>query len=383
MVHYCLSSKTHSEKWILEALASRWGSQITPVTIMIPDNDDQLHDIVKIAVQNCVDGSLAAILKENGHTNAKLTRYLSIPGLIREKIALRDFAQVRSILQELKNSHIDNILLKGWAFTAILYMQDPLQRFSSDVDILVNPQQISNAIGVLNRLGYQIAENEPWPNFNFRYGYSANYSNPNWITVGLHSGLIPTLLPQLKAWQNLIFRCNEVTFNDLPIQTLSPEDTIVYLSAHLALHHQYHSAIFRYYDIALMITKSLAIDWDRVILTSAQWGCVLSLRNTLNHINDIWNDIIPARVLEQLQKTKVSRHEKRLHYWAAERAHTPFSNFMTWLLNQKNIFKQMRFLIEITFPSIEYMHKRYGKKQRGLNWTLYFKRWANALQSMR
>lgn len=378
-----MSFKTHSEKWILEALALRWHSFTTPSTISLPDNDDQLHDIVKIAVQNCVDGSLAAILIENGHAKAKLTKYLSIPGLIREKVALRDFDQVKSILQEFKNSNIDNILLKGWAFTAILYAQDPLQRFSSDVDILVNPQQIDNAIDVLHRLGYHTAENEPWPNFNFRFGYSANYTNPNWITVGLHSGLIPMLLPQLKAWQELKYRCNEIIFNGLYAQTLSPEDTIVYLSAHLALHHQYHSAIFRYYDIALMITKPFAIDWDRVVLTSAQWGCVLALQNTLNCINDIWNDIIPAQVLEQLQKIKVSRHEKRVHYWAAEHDHTPFSNFITWLLNQKNILQQIRFLSEITFPSIAYMQKRYGEKPRGLNWVLYFKRWANALQTMR
>lgn len=380
MVRNWLSSKTQSEQWILEALAYRWRS-LSTYSLTLPDNDEQLRDIVNTSVQHCVNGILAATLREHGFYQAKLTKYLSLPGRIKEKIAFRDYDQVKSILQEFKNSNIDHILLKGWAFTAMLYAQDPLQRFSSDVDILVNPEQIEKAIGALNRIGYHSAENEPWPNFNFRYGYSTNYTNPNWITVGLHTGLIPMLLPPIKAWQELRERNYEILFNGHSVHALSPEDTIVYLCAHLALHHQYHSAMFRYYDIALIITKSSSIDWDQVISTSARWGCILSLQCTLKLINDIWDDIIPANVFTRIQKIKISNRERRVHYWSAEHAHTSFSHFMTWLLNQKSIFKQLCFLLEITFPSNTYIRTRYGKKPRGLNWTLYITRWVNALQS--
>jgi len=365
--------KISARDWVLHTLSTRWTHE--PI-IEIPNEDVVFEtEIVRLCMANNVDGIVSAILNEKDGHNSNVKRWISIARSIKSKKAYQEADQVRKILSVFHKQEIPTILLKGWSFVPLLYNDDPATRFSVDVDILVNPDFINKGIKLLEGMGYKAAEREPHPGYNFRYGYGCSYVKREWVTIGLHSGLLPLKLSNMDLWHEVWERKHSIAFGTETVNVLSPEHNIVYLCGHLALHHQYHPAISRYYDLALLIKTISQIDWNRVINTAQRWGIILALKNVSLELNRLWGKIVPEDVVEQMTHKIGSARDLAIHYWAAEKDHSPFTFIMTCLINQRSAVEKIRFIAETTFPSVDYMKERYGGVPRGLIWVRYFERW--------
>lgn len=346
-------------------------------------DDDSINNIVNLAIKNRVAGMLVRILIDAGFIDKPITKRLSYPGMVIKNHSQVKSGQVELILEELSKSGIRFILLKGWAFIFQVYHNDPTERLTEDIDILICSNRVSQAKRVLNKLGYVVADNELRPGFNFRYSYNTNYGKPGWIAIGLHTSLLPFTIDKEAIWNELYDRSIPVVINSTRVRVLSPEDNVAYLSGHLAYHHQYHSALFRYYDIALQIQQINPIDWNRVSLLANKWGMTIALLNTLTKVKQLWSDIVPDSRIREMQTCHPAKREKKLHYWAAELEHSPYTNFMVTFYTQKSTADRFDYLREMMFPSPTYMRRRYGDKKSFLNWVHYVTRFIKGISQIR
>jgi hypothetical protein len=363
--------------WVCRWLAVRWGKP--PHSLPDPT---QTQQIVAFCAENRLSGALYQILQqESSLQGSDLLRWLKLGADLLATPMQRQKAHVKQILAVFGEKNIPVLVLKSWAFYPWLYQNDPSSRPGIDLDLLIQPQNTQAAQNVLLELGYQLQSGEPWPGFLQRYAYTSVYTQPGWIPIGLHTGLLPIGKQQANMIPT-IFQQAQILLAEENLRTLSQEDTILYLSGHLALHHQYHPALFRYYDLVLLLQIGSPTDWEKVFAQAQTWNLTLSLRQTLHKVEELWPGSIPESIFERINTLSVSPTEYRLHHWAAERPHNPFSALIVSLLNQSNWQTRLRYLSEIAIPSPDYMRKRYEreKNRRSLLY-LYFIRWKRALKS--
>ncbi len=367
------------QRWVCDWLATRWSKQHAEAQPL--PNLAQAQQIVAFCAENRLSGALYQILRHQASLQGSdLLRWLKLGADLLGNPMQRQKQHFKQLLSAFEEHQLFVLVLKSWAFYPWLYQNDPSGRPGIDLDLLIQPKDIRTAQNVLQELGYTLQSSEPWPGFLQRYAYTSVYTQPGWMPIGLHTGLLPIGQRQTEMIQTIFEQANKI-HNEQDLWTLCKEDTILYLSGHLALHHQYHPALFRYYDLALLLHTDPPIDWTKVLAEAKVWHLTLPLRQTLGQVERVWPGSVPQQVFEHLNAQPISRSERRLHRWAAERPHNAFSALIVSLLTQSNWRTRIRYLSEIAIPSPDYMRKRYGKKQKGSLVSLYFIRWQHALSS--
>lgn len=160
----------------------------------------------------------------------------------------RFFHQVTRVLRALKDVDCPVVVLKGAALAETVYGDGAL-RPMVDVDLLVPPSGVRAAEAVLTRLGYVPQLADPWPGFSQRYQNSMAYLHPSgrplpWM-VGLHWHLFDVPYYRRIRPEGWFGRAQPARVAGVDTLVPSPEDHLVYLCGHLALHHQYNSDLLR------------------------------------------------------------------------------------------------------------------------------------------
>ncbi|MFW5916564.1 MAG: nucleotidyltransferase family protein [Bacteroidota bacterium] len=169
---------------------------------------------------------------------------------IQQRNAQKALAHVEQTirLQSLFNKEgIPAIFLKGVALSQILY-GDPLLKNSIDIDVLVSLKHIGQAAELLQKQGYRmiypdIRLSKRQKRINYRISHHYDFQHPEkGVRVELHWKLInpQVLLP--FSFDFLYRRSVKVKLHEHPVNTLSMEDYIIYLSVHGAKHRWYNLA---------------------------------------------------------------------------------------------------------------------------------------------
>lgn len=360
------------EQWVSAWLGVGLGVRQPPP---MPDGADFNRQVVEFCHRHWVGGLLARQLEANEtYQCSDLLHWLKLA----QNLALAPSAGweegVGQVLHALRGMPV--IVLKGWALIYTQYKGDASLRQTTDLDVLLSPGSFLAARQRLLALGYAPFSPQPWESFYQTVRLGENLYKPGTVPVGLHQSTLP--LPgkrEAAMIEDWFSHAQAVEIAGEPAFSLCAEDNLIYLCAHLALHHQYHPALFRYYDmVALLIKVGAAFDWAAVLRRAQDWQLVLPLQRCLTRLDELWRGVIPAERLAQVLALPATGAERRLHHWSAEKAHTAFTSLGEMLVSQISARAQTRLVLGTLCPSPAYMRWRYGRKPRGLGWLAYLQR---------
>lgn len=147
------------------------------------------------------------------------------------------------LFHALQDSEIPFLVLKGWAFIPDLYPDPTVGRPMGDIDLLVKPQDFSNAVKLLFDLGYKA--NSKYPNYGFDKGSShlpeeLAFANAVGVAIDLHQHIFPTF------WSKTAYPIDmDVVWNSRQpykdwcgdtLERLSPELNFLHLISHITRH---------------------------------------------------------------------------------------------------------------------------------------------------
>jgi hypothetical protein len=177
-----------------------------------------------------------------------------------------------------------------------------------DVDVLVRPEDVPAVIARARRLGLErVADRHSLP-FDLRFGATVvltraghDLSRPS---IDLHWRLIEdwrygdaAQAWLARAWQ----RAQPATFAGQPVLSLAPGDLLMYLAAHLALHHAFGGWLW-HCDIALLLALGAPeLDWDTTLEAGELTGFKGALALALAASAAMFGTAVPADVRARLQ----------------------------------------------------------------------------------
>ncbi len=297
---------------------------------------------------------------------------------------IRFFAEVRQVVSQLHAAGVAVILLKGAALAYTLYPDPSAVRPMVDVDVLIPAQQTPRAHQVLTARGYAHLAAEPWPGFYRRYrnsrAYRRNSGGEAPYVVGLHWHLLDIPHYERIPMPQWFADAQPLGPAGPPASVPAVEDHLVYMSAHLALHHQNDPALFRYYDLAALIHHAgEELDWEGVISRAKTWHFVCALQQVGAQIELLWPGTVPPEVGQKLADLKPTVSDRWIYSQTAARR-TPASDALLYWLTLPGVIRRLRYLLETAFPSPTYMRTRY-QPHPPYTWPLtYLRRFSNLIK---
>jgi putative nucleotidyltransferase-like protein len=192
------------------------------------------------------------------------------------------------LIKALESAHVPVIALKGLVLGA-RYYADPADRPMRDVDLLVRREHVETVLHAAADLGLHRFDDRHSLAFDLRFGSAlvltptpADDSRPS---IDIHWGLFVDGTvgtepgPSLdRIWE----RAAPLDIAGMRLLALDPDDMLLHLAAHLAIHHAFGGLLW-YCDLALMLRDpATGLDWNAIIARAEG----LRLRGVLSLVLD-------------------------------------------------------------------------------------------------
>jgi hypothetical protein len=214
----------------------------------------------------------------------------------RNNLAFRSAAEVIGLLTQ---RGIETLVLKGAALS-ILHYRDSGARAMEDVDVLVRPDHVTAALGVLRARGWTPTFFGEQPGglteaylsthhgtgFRDAKGQSFDlhwYASQDACLPGADDGLWRASVP--------------LTIAGAETRALAASDQLYHVCAHAYASGEAH---LRWVADALTLMRGSAIDWSRVVALAEDRRMVLPVRLALSFLRRELDAAVPAEVLERL-----------------------------------------------------------------------------------
>ena len=235
--------------------------------------------------------------------------------------------QLRDIDEAAARINLELILLKGAALIE-LEPDYAARRVMDDADLLVRPRDRKKLKLMLGSLGYQPAPHDP----------NALFHPQKEAPIDISSEIFYTDKAQFeRLWENSKAAASSFT----SIFMLEPEELLVHLFAHAAVHHAEITQHWRS-DIQLAESLSGRIKWDKFHEKIIEYG--------LKEAWDVFNGQLPSTLRGMFYKLLLSRA-------------VPAKGFIAIFLYSRS-WKKALFVAEELFPSSEFLKDRYGLRNR-------------------
>ena len=287
---------TATRRWLIGALVALGGRCPLPAVPPALDWDALLAD----AEAEDLLPALGAALTAGG---------LSAPAAVRRRLAdalavarARHLVMTRALAAVLSRFAVDGIAampLKGPALAETVY-PDPALRPFADLDVLVRPGDRRRADAALRALGHRrVADGHSW-DFDIDYDGATLYETADGVHVDLHWAL---LTEPRYAWNHdeaagVWQRAVPLTVAGVRAVGLSPEDLVLYLATHLAVHHAL-AGLRLHWDVALVLAGR-PLDWQAALARAARWRVRHALYLVLHGVETAFGPLVPPSVLTAL-----------------------------------------------------------------------------------
>jgi hypothetical protein len=210
-------------------------------------------------------------------------------------------SELGRVLRRCAAERLAVIVLKGPVLAESVY-PDPALRPFSDLDLLVRPEDRLRMDAVLRHLGHRrVADEHSW-DFDIAYDGATVYESPGHVRVDLHWALLTEprfvcALDEAGIWE----RSAEITVAGEAARGLGREDLILYMAAHLAVHHSL-AGLLRYWDVALLLGNGAGpVDWPALQARAARWRTGRALYFVLLGAQTLFEAPVPPAVLAALR----------------------------------------------------------------------------------
>jgi hypothetical protein len=208
-----------------------------------------------------------------------------------------------SLLRRCAAEGPETIVLKGPVLADRLYA-DPALRPCSDLDLLVRRADRFWMDALLRGLGHRhVADAHSW-DFDVAHDGATVYETAEGVRIDLHWALLtePRFVwraAEAEVWQ----RSEAITVAGAPARGLGREDLLLYLAAHLAVHHSL-AGLRRYWDVALLLERDGdGLDWPGLLARGRDWRVGQALALVLVRAHTLFGAPVPPAVLATLAPT--------------------------------------------------------------------------------
>ena len=223
----------------------------------------------------------------------------------------RLFYDVSALLESLRAAGIETMILKGAAL-ALLYYQDLGLRSMGDVDILIRPHDVPNAVDTLLKLGWKRMEHTARVlTETYLYArHAINYSSDRIAKLDLHWHVMEeTNHPNGDElfWSGAI----RTTVRGVETLAMNPTDQLLHVCAHEA---QWTPIPLPRWIVDVMTVLRASdgnIDWNRFVTHTRGLGLVLPVREALQYVVDVARAPIPSSVLNSLYRLPLTKGDER------------------------------------------------------------------------
>ena len=215
----------------------------------------------------------------------------------------RHLLMTRELTRVLRGCAADGlavITLKGPVLAETVY-PDPALRPFSDLDLLVRPEDRPRADATLRALGYvPLADEHSW-DFDMAFDGATVYESAGGVRVDLHWTLLTEARyawcePRARAvWKRAV----PLTLAGEPALGLAPEDLVLHLATHFAVHHSL-TGLLRQWDLALVLART-PVEWPVLLRRARAWRVRRALFFTLLTVSAAFPTVVPVRVLGRLR----------------------------------------------------------------------------------
>lgn len=360
-------SSTDSEiRLLISILGSRWDSSYLDRFVdAVSAADFDWDGLLRTAVREALPPLLYLSLRDQAWLPEEIRARLRHDYFRNARRNVLLFRQLEQVLDELAIAGIPTVTLKGAALAPYIY-KNPAVRPMSDLDVLVQPQNVTEALGILRRIGYEDTRPEARPGDTLSYENETMLQKAGEPTVllELHWNLFDSPYYQhnmsLDAyWETAI----KVDFGSSPTLILGPEAQLLHLSGHLLLHHSGadQASLLWTFDLARVIEHyRQQLDWEKLSTWAQEQDLVLSLQSALSKVAQLWPEVLPEHVLPQIMALDPTAAERRVvAQMTADRR--PVANRFWGDLNaMPDWASRWRYALHSLFPSISYMKQRYS-----------------------
>ena len=272
--------------------------------------------------------------------------------------------QLSGVLSVFEREGVPVIPLRGPALADLLY-RDPGLRPFTDLDLLIPEKHLPRALPLLAALGYRHMEaGLPLPHeLAWRHAASFTAEDPDTLPIDLHWGVVdyPGIAPAAAInHQELWDRAVRVEGPGGIRWGLCPEDLLIYLALHWAVHHALSGLIWEL-DLALLISRhGQALDWDAVSERAVRWRVRSALFFALQEVQKHFEVTIPPWVLARLRAAGV-RHA--LLDWLRHRGEERLErlDYLVPFLVMDKGSDLLRAFASAAVPPASWLRCRYGK----------------------
>ena len=211
-------------------------------------------------------------------------------------------AELARLLKEFERAGVPVIPLKGLALADTLYPH-PALRPATDIDVLIRRADLETVDALLQRLDYRRLADAHSFAFDAAHDRATLYEAPSGVHVDLHWALSSE--PRY-AWNE----ANTATVWDRAVRTpmggemalaLCPEDLLIYLAVHLAVHHALAGVLW-YYDVYLLLARAEeGLDWEAVKHRAVRWRARAAVYFVLVELERLFDASIPAPLMTALR----------------------------------------------------------------------------------
>jgi hypothetical protein len=203
------------------------------------------------------------------------------------------------------------MILKGAAL-ALLYYRDLGLRSMGDVDVLIRPHDVANAIETLTDLGWRKMRDTPHvlTETYLHARRAINYSSDTIANLDLHwHAMDETHFPggDDEFWTGAI----QTTVRGIETRAMNPTDQLFHVCAHETLWTPIPLPRWIVDVMAILKASGDDIDWSRFISHARRLGLVLPVREALERVVDILDAPIPSSVLDGLRRLPLSIEDER------------------------------------------------------------------------
>jgi len=257
--------------------------------------------------------------------------------------------ELGQILAEYSAAGVPVLLLKGAALAADAYHNVAL-RPMGDFDLLIAPEHVPAAGAMLQARGYACTEVEVAPGAHLAYRNEQAFirRDPHHVMVELHWHLVDVpyyirRLPVAWFWQH----SHPIDVEGREVLALDAEANLLYLAAHLALHHRFHGLRW-FVDLALRIAGQ-----------ARQFELLQVLRETLARLEAYWPGLPLSEARGRLEALHPTATERRIFRLLLAEPRSPLLDFYADLVCLPDLPARLRFAVANVFPQPAYMRRRY------------------------
>lgn len=207
--------------------------------------------------------------------------------------------------------------LKGAALHLTLYRRAG-EREMTDLDLIVRPDDLDRAMKLLEDLGCHRGEvafrEDFFPRYYYEIQYRAGSISP--VNVDLHVRPFRVLrfcrfVPDDALWERAV----PVAIGGATVLVPAPDDTLIHLAAHSALHG---NALEKWLGDIDRWIRAKAIDWERFLATVKSWRLAAAVRSGIEAAEGVFGPALPGEVRGRLAAMRAGWRD-RLALWHAPR----------------------------------------------------------------